>query len=353
MKTRTRTVAAFLPSPNIARRSRGMRSFRQPPLHTALRNSMRVSANRRCTLLSGELGWTRARRALPFVMRTSHRTSHAASVSRGVRGYEQTLERNWSDNVRFGAAQVQVPRSLAELQVSVKDAAVPCRVVGRGHSFSPVAECGGGTLLSLHRLNQILDFEAPAAGGLGSITIQGGTTYTEIASFLNGRGALRNLPSCPQFTVAGAIATGTHGSGVHIQSLACDVSMIEFVRADGSLVSYSREESPEILEGARVHLGCLGVVSRLTLDVVPYYDVTRYAYVGVPLEPIVASLPRLWTTCDSLSMWTSGFGTGPGAGKCWLQFRHFHPHYDPAVAVPKHPNPNPNLTPTPTPTLTR
>ena len=51
--------------------------------------------------------------------------------------------------------------------------------------------------------------------------------------------------------------------------------MIEFVRGDGSLVSYSREESPELLEGARVHLGCLGVVSRLSLDVVPYYDVAR------------------------------------------------------------------------------
>ena len=165
------------------------------------------------SMLLGELRcWTRARRALPFVMRTSHRASHAAAVSRGVRGYEQTLERNWSDNVHFGAAQVQVPRSLAELQASVKNAAAPCRVVGRGHSFSPVAECGGGTLLSLHNLNQVLDFKAPAAGGLGSITVQGGTTYTEIASFLNGRGALRNLPSCPQFTVAGAIATGTHGA---------------------------------------------------------------------------------------------------------------------------------------------
>ena len=169
-------------------------------------------------------------------MRTSRRASQAA-VSRGVRGYEETLKHNWSDNISFGAAQVQVPRSLAELRANVKDAATPCRVVGRGHSFSPVAECAGGTLLSLHNLNQILDFKAPPAGGLGSITVQGGTTYTEIASFLDGRGALRNLPSCPQFTVAGAIATGTHGSGVHIQSLACDVSMIEFVRADGSLVS--------------------------------------------------------------------------------------------------------------------
>ena len=186
-----------------------------------------------------------ARRAPPFVTRTSYRTSsHAAAVSRGVRGYEQALERNWGGNVWFGAAQVHEPRTLAELQASVRDAAAPCRVVGRGHSFSPVAECAGGTLLSLRHMNGILDFEAPAAGGLGWITVEGGTTYTEVARFLDGRGALRNLPSCPQFTVAGAIATGTHGSGVHIQGLACDVRMLEFVRGDGSLVSYSREEGP-------------------------------------------------------------------------------------------------------------
>ena len=98
--------------------------------------------------------------------------------------------------------------------------AAPVRVVGRGHSFSPIAECRHGTLLSLANINQVLDFQPPLNGKPGSITVEGSTTYTEIAEFLGQRGALRNLPSCPQFTVAGAIATGTHGSGVHIPNLA-------------------------------------------------------------------------------------------------------------------------------------
>ena len=119
-----------------------------------------------------------------------------------------------------GAASVQLPESMAELKTAVINAASPCRVVGRGHSFSPMAECADGTLLSLARLNNVLDFQAPTKDSIGSITIEGGTTYTEIAAFLGRRGALRNLPSCPQFTVAGAIATGTHGSGVHIPNLA-------------------------------------------------------------------------------------------------------------------------------------
>lgn len=70
-------------------------------------------------------------------------------------------------------------------------------------------------------------------------TIQGGATYTDVIQHLDKRGALRNLPSCPQFTVAGAIATATHGSGVTIPNLAADVSMLEFVVADGSLVRYT------------------------------------------------------------------------------------------------------------------
>ena len=65
-------------------------------------------------------------------------------------------------------------------------------------------------------------------------------------------------------------------------------------------------------------------------------DVERHTYVAVPLEHAIDQLPDLWHQCDSLSMWTAGFGTGPGAGKCWLMFRHFLPHWDAAVAVSGH-----------------
>ena len=159
--------------------------------------------------------------------------------------------------------------------------------------------------------------------------------YTEVIQHLGERGALRNLPSCPQFTVAGAIATGTHGSGLHIQNLAADVSMLEFMLPNGTTVVYDRS-TPELLEGVRVHLGCLGVVTKLTLDVVPYFEVSAYRYDDVPLETAIDSLPDVFMTCDSLSIWTSGFGTGPGAGLAWMTYRHFHPHWDQSHAVPHH-----------------
>lgn len=115
-----------------------------------------------------------------------------------------------------------------------------------------------------------------------------------------------------------------------------DVSMLEFVRADGALVRYSREEEGggELLEGCRVHLGALGVVSRLTLDVVPFFEVEARTYIDVPLEPLIQSLPELWRSCDSLSVWTAGFGSGPGQGTCWVTMRHFEPHWDASVAAP-------------------
>ena len=103
-------------------------------------------------------------------------SSDAAAVQRGTPGYEQLLDENWVGNVQFNSAETVVPASLDELRTAVRGARAPVRVVGRGHSFTPVAECKGGTLLSLARLNRVLDFREPTADHLGSITIEGGVT---------------------------------------------------------------------------------------------------------------------------------------------------------------------------------
>jgi FAD/FMN-containing dehydrogenase len=103
-------------------------------------------------------------------------SSDAAVVQRGTPGYEALLEKNWVGNVEFGSAAAIVPASLDELRSAVRGARAPVRVVGRGHSFTPVAECKGGTLLSLARLNRVIDFTAPTTDSLGSITIEGGVT---------------------------------------------------------------------------------------------------------------------------------------------------------------------------------
>jgi len=121
--------------------------------------------------------------------------------------------------------------------------------------------------------------------------------------------------------------------------------MLEFMLPNGTTVCYDRERTPELIEGVRVHLGCLGVVTKLALDVVPYFEVSAYRYDDVPLETAIDSLPDVFKTCDSLSIWTSGFGTGPGAGLAWMTYRHFHPHWSQAHAVPQHEPPAFQCTP--------
>ena len=100
----------------------------------------------------------------------------AAAVQRGTPGYETLLDKNWVGNVKFESAETVVPASLEELESAVRGAQAPIRVVGRGHSFTPLAACKGGTLLSLARLNRVIDFREPTADNLGSITIEGGVT---------------------------------------------------------------------------------------------------------------------------------------------------------------------------------
>ena len=237
-------------------------------------------------------------------------------ASRGCPGYENALKTNWNGNITFDTT-VQFPSSIEDLQNMVREAN-QVRVVGRGHSFTPLAK-SSDTILCLKKLNRILDYQPPSRQSNGCITIEGGTTYTEVIQFLNRqtvRGALPNLPSCPQFTVAGSIATGTHGSGIAIQNLSAHVSMLEFVTSDGTLIQCHDT-------GCRVHLGCFGVVSRLTLDVVPYYTVEAVRYDDLSLETMLHNLPNWYSRCDSLSVWTSGFGQGVGKGTCWATFRRF------------------------------
>lgn len=304
-------------------------------------------------------------------------------VTRECRGYESALTHNWNGNVAFiddgdDEETVQMPSSIQDVCDIVRKNSTGIRVVGRGHSFTPLAKAtrtgigssiggsGSGTVLSLQHCNKILEYQPPpppptasksdpnSRASMGSITVEGGTTYTEVIQFLKQQqrpGALPNLPSCPQFTVAGAIATGTHGSGLHIHNLSAHIAMLEFIKADGTRVSYDRDldtggtclaatansrdsnttattkttilTSKQVLEGCRVHLGCLGVLSRLRLDVVPYYEVEAVRYDDIPLDIMIEKLPDWWTRCNSLSVWTSGFGKGVGKGTCWATFRRF------------------------------
>jgi len=189
-----------------------------------------------------------------------------------------TLPRtNWAGNVAFRASRTARPSSVEQLQAEVA-AADRVRVLGTGHSFDDIADTDG-LLVSVAGLPPVLEVDAAARG----VRVSAGTRFGELVGPLHDAGfALHNLGSLPHISVGGAVATGTHGSGVGNGTIASAVRAVELVTADGALRRLSREDDGDRFDGCVVALGALGVVTTVELDVQPAYDVRQTVYEGLP-----------------------------------------------------------------------
>jgi len=255
-------------------------------------------------------------------------------------------KRNWGGQIVWGAKRVVLPTSLAELQRLVHNCETNIRVVGRGHSFSPLCEVTDGTLLNLVRFSRILDYVQPSLSNnfIGTVRFEAGATFTHICDFLSEQSpptALRQIPSPLFVTVAGALATGTHGSGINTKAISAHVQDIEFVKSDGELAYYERRESTTTKATAENvaggHCGALGVVSRMSLDVVPYFEGHNF-FLWMPLERLLTHWDELTgdlhlggtrrPLVDSHSILVSW-----RKGICVINAKHFFPHYSPAVSA--------------------
>jgi FAD-linked oxidoreductase len=176
--------------------------------------------------------------------------------------------RNWARTVSASPARVLTPQSVDEVSVAVRQATedgLTLRAAGSGHSFTPLVATDG-VLLRPEGLTGLLTVDG------GTATVAAGTTLHDLNVALEGRGlALTNLGDITEQTVAGAIATGTHGTGRESSSLSAQVAGLEVVLADGSVVTCSRSHDPELFEAARLGLGALGIVTAVSLDVVPSF----------------------------------------------------------------------------------
>ncbi|HEY0533078.1 MAG TPA: FAD-binding protein [Actinoplanes sp.] len=219
---------------------------------------------------------------------------------------------NWAGNVVFAAKHVHRPTSVDEVRRLVSSGG-PLRVLGSGHSFNRMADTSGG-LVVLSDLPRVVEVSADRA----SVRIDGGIRYGELAPLLQSQGlALHNTASLPHISVAGAIATATHGSGARNANLATAVSSIELVTGDGSLITLDRD-SPDFA-GAVVHLGALGVITALTLDVQPTFDIRQYVYDDIPRASISTSLLDMLADGYSVSLFTDWKGLD--ANMAWLKRR--------------------------------
>jgi alditol oxidase len=219
---------------------------------------------------------------------------------------------NWARNLVFQAARLHRPTSVDELQRTVA-ASSHLRALGTGHSFNPIADCAGDQI-SVADLPPLFAIDAQRS----TVTVSGGVRYGELAQYLHGAGyALRNLGSLPHISVAGACATGTHGSGVTNGNLATAVAALELVAATGDLVRLERGDAD--FAGAVVGLGMLGVVTSMTLDISPTFEVAQYVYDELPLADLLDNLDSTFSAAYSVSVFTNW--RGPVVGQVWVKHR--------------------------------
>ncbi|MFG1905898.1 D-arabinono-1,4-lactone oxidase [Kribbella sp. NPDC048928] len=204
---------------------------------------------------------------------------------------------NWAGNVEF-ASELQRPQTVEELQ-EVVAGAEKVRVLGTGHSFNRIAD-SAGALVSVQSLPKVVDVGEP---GAQSVTVSAGLRYGEVTAALQAQGlALHNLGSLPHISVAGACATGTHGSGDKNSTLASAVSAITFVDAAGGLVTLTRDD-PDF-GGSVVSLGALGIAVSLTLDVQPTYQISQVVYDGLPVDRLRSDFTGVMGSAYSVSAFT-------------------------------------------------
>jgi xylitol oxidase len=204
---------------------------------------------------------------------------------------------NWAGNYEYRAQRINRPRSLDELAEVVAGAS-RVRAMGSRHSFTGIADTEG-ELVTLSSMPPDIELDSERR----SVRVAGGILYGDLAASLSRAGwALASMASLPHISVAGAVATGTHGSGDRLGSLARVVSGIEYVDASGEARTISRGE-PDFA-GSVVALGALGVVTHLTLDVEPSYQVRQDIYQGLPWQVVTSDLASVTSSAYSVSLFT-------------------------------------------------
>ena len=198
---------------------------------------------------------------------------------------------NWAGNQQMSPARVEHPRGTTELSALVKHATAcgeRVKAIGSGHSFTGIG-LTDGVLLQLDSHDALLAVDTDT----GQVTVESGITIAKLNTLLAERGlGLTNMGDIDVQTVAGAISTGTHGTGRASGALSTQVVALELVLADGSVTSCSATERPELFSVARVGLGALGIVSTVTLQAEPAFLLTADER-PMPLEQVLTDFEQL------------------------------------------------------------
>ncbi|MEO7913125.1 MAG: D-arabinono-1,4-lactone oxidase [Roseiflexaceae bacterium] len=222
--------------------------------------------------------------------------------------------RNWAGNYTYSAARLHAPETIEQLQELVSRSS-KLRALGSRHSFNGIADTTADQV-SLEHFDQVLALDREH----NTVTVAAGIKYGQLGQYLHGQGyALHNMASLPHISVAGACATATHGSGNGNGNLATAVTAIEFVTANGDLVVLSRGQDGQAFQGAVVGLGGLGIVTKMTLDILPTFAVQQEVYENLPVAQLDEHFEDIVSSAYSVSMFTD-WGHGR-VNQVWLK-RH-------------------------------
>jgi len=203
---------------------------------------------------------------------------------------------NWAGNQRSVPKEILRPFGRPELQEQVAAATAAGRKVavpGSGHSFTSAA-LGEDVMIDVSQLSGVI--EADLSTGL--VKVGGGTVLADLNRELDRLGlAMENLGDIDAQTISGAISTGTHGTGANSPNLPAQVAAIDLVTADGELHELDGSGDPDLLRAARIAFGSLGVITAVTLQTVPAFNLHR-ADVPVPLDEVLANFHELAAAND-------------------------------------------------------
>lgn len=205
---------------------------------------------------------------------------------------------NWAGSLTYSAARFESPTSLDEVAHLARTAA-RLKGLGSRHSFNDAADTDG-VAISLERMPGEIEIDGPRRRA----RVPAGWRYGRLARALDERGwALANLASLPHISVAGAIATGTHGSGDRLPSLAASVSAIEFIDSSGDMRRLARGDAD--FSGAVVSLGMLGITTHVEVDIEPAYEISQTVYDAPRWDAVLADLDAVTGAGDSVSLFTT------------------------------------------------
>ncbi|WP_432119848.1 D-arabinono-1,4-lactone oxidase [Streptomyces sp. bgisy032] len=200
--------------------------------------------------------------------------------------------RNWGGNVSARPAREVTPASVDELAAAVRRAAedgLKVKAVGTGHSFTSIAATDG-VLIRPQLLTGIRDIDRENM----TVTVEAGTPLKRLNIALAREGlSLTNMGDIMEQTVSGATSTGTHGTGRDSASIAAQIKGLELVTADGSVLTCSEKENPEVFAAARIGLGALGIVTAITFAIEPVFLLTAREE-PMPFERVLSEFEELW-----------------------------------------------------------